>query len=580
MFYDSFMQIFTPKEQASEMVKQVAAIGHMTEVELLAEIRSILNSSLDFANRNEDQLRSMLAFFYVPVRNFTQSVGVAQYTDQGGTAPYLLEKGRQIVANNGVLFYTTQEQFVNPQQSYIIPIAQGRSQSFSGPYNEFIQVSAPGADLDTISLVINGKTIPKVLFNGLVASNAYAAQGTPTSPTNGYFAVYYNDTLYIKVYEGPDVPAFKGEAYSLSLYVCDGPSGNILYDSLSGLVSPPVDGNGFSPSYSLINDPVTGGLSAPPKSELLATLLYWMFTKNNVSAISDFQRWFLKYPGVLDVSVNGDSEDYAATGILNVTGRVRVAPVMFQSGSTSGRVPTSDEFSAMETELAKVRDAGITQYLSYGITQHRLTCRYISVQSEGAFQAAVNSALTNLYDVNYGSANSFSLFTDLDLVTITDKVPFDLNPVGLEILYEFFKSVPILTQSTIALNAFFGSKVAPGTTIFTLIPDSGSTLVYTEIATTTQGRYNIVDSALGVRGYHQYPTSSTPEYIQISMAAGALFTGSLEMVGTPRSKTNFTSGDRNSIRQIKPWTSVPSNPDDSVVSQSIVGNVLFVKYNP
>jgi hypothetical protein len=582
MFYDAFMSIFNAQEQESEMVRQVAAIGHNVETALLAEVRSVLNSSVDFANRTEGQLRSSLAFFYVPVRNFVQAKGVVQYTDLTGTAPYVLEAGRPMVSKSGVLFYTTQAQFVNPQQSYILPVSQGRSQSASGVYQEFIQVSAPGADIDTVSLVINGSVIPKVSFNGLVAANAYAAQGTPVSPTNGYFAVFYNDTLYIKVYPGQDVPPFIGQTFSMSFFACDGPSGNIAYNSMSSLLSSPVDGNGLGVSYTLINDPITGGLGSPLKSELLATLLYWLFTKNNVSAVSDFQRWFLKYPGVLDVSVNGDFEDYAATGLLNVTGRVRVAPVMYSTGSTYGRAPNPTELSTMEAELAKVRDAGITQYLTYGITYHRMTVKYISVQNEQSFQAAVASAITNLYDVNYASANSFSLFTDMDLKTITDFVPFTLDPVGLEILADFFMLVPIFGQSVISVPSFYGSKVRPGSVTYVLTADGSTTsTTYTERSNGVANQYEIIGiPGSDPVGLHIYPSTGTAESMVINPATP--FTGRLEITGTPRNRTHFSSGDRNSIRQLAGWGSIPTSSDPAVVAQYLPspGNVLFVKYNP
>jgi len=505
------------------------------------------------------------------------------FTDKNSTAPYTIPQGSAILSASGLLFYTTQAQYVIPNGVYTIPAVQGQVlPAYSGIYNNFISIQVAGVDLSTLTVSISGTSIPRAPFAGTAINTAFPpplGQGTQVTPTNGYFAVYYNGTLYIKIYPGASVPTFVGQPYSVSLAKCDGPAGSIPQNSLVSFTSAILDGNSHTVTYTVTNPAFTGGLGAPLRSEILANFLYWLFTKNNVSSISDYARWFRMYPGVYDVSVSGDYEDFVATGVLSVTGKVRVAPVMFQSGSTAGQQATTPQVQAMELALSQVRDIGITSYLPYGITYHILTVRYISVQNEALFQATVSSLLNSYYDVNYAYANAFSLFTDIDMITLTNNFPYSMSPLGLELLYQFYLKTTITATGSSGIINFYSSKLVLGgmTAVFTGTaspPGIGFIQTYSEIYVPLNPNvYNIVDSTgTNVVGQHDYVN----DVLTITFPTN--WTGTLELFGTPRNKTNFTSGSRYSIRQLQ-TPAIPS-PLPSGTTAAVVNKILFLKYTP
>jgi hypothetical protein len=252
---------------------------------------------------------------------------------------------------------------------------------------------------------------------------------------------------------------------------------------------------------------------------------------------------------------------------------------MLQIGSTAGRQATVSEIQAMEANLAQVRDLGVTDYRNYVITYHCVTVRYISVQNEALFQATVSAILNSYYDVNSAASNAFSLFTDIDLTTLTARFPYTLSPLGLEVSYQFYqKSSYSLTAST-GYFGFSSSKSVIGgmTGVFTgtgTPPGIGVLETYSETYnTSTPTVYDIRNSSGTIVGTHDYPNDKV--FIQFPTA----WTGTLELFAPPKNRSNFTSASRYNIRQLQS-TPLPNPLPPGVLSASVVNKILFVKYVP
>jgi len=433
MFTTQFLNQYNALEQQSEIIAQMAAIGDGMELALVSDIQQYQASQIDITQMSSDALRSLLAYFYVVVREFSQAEGTLQFQALAN-APWTVSSGATLLTASGEVF--TQGNSIGGNQGVTegtISVAQGTTNTVTGTYNGYISVAVAGIDLSTISLQINGQTILPLVVGptGVV------------QPIGGFYAFYYSGTLFIKIFPGGNVPAFDGQAYSVTYITCDGETGNVPANSFTGYTTPILSTDGNQVQFVLTNSAIANGASSPQNSDLINLLRYWLFVKGTISKPSDYTTWYNLQPQVGDCLIMGDFDLWAAKGYP--PGGQTVTSKMFASLLDKVAAPITDPgvTYALDLALAPYRDLGVTDYVSYPAVPVYLNLefRYISVQNIPAFQATATALAQQYFDLTQVRNWGLSLFQDVSTADIMAGLDRANYPVGLEIVPHYFTSI-------------------------------------------------------------------------------------------------------------------------------------------
>ena len=244
-------------------------------------------------------------------------------------------------------------------------------------------------------------------------TNSYAV------PSNGYFAYYYNNYLYIKIFAGTEVSNPNGQNYEVNYIQSDGIQGQIDANTLSFVSSyEDIDENIVelevtnTTSSAAVNEPSTGKLGLYLKQRLYSSI--------NVSSVPEYTNWFNAQPEVGDCMVLSDYEKYVRAGKpygFSPTGIVDVFLV-----GTDGQPLSPELQSELLDRIEPFKDIAVLHISEFTRVKQYLRFEYTTSTNESAFEQFVQATATQYYNLNYLQSKNSSIFDNLDLASVIEDV--------------------------------------------------------------------------------------------------------------------------------------------------------------
>lgn len=482
-FTTLFNSQLTTAQQTTDFANIMRFIGTTADYAIQSEIEKAVLSYLDFAKMSEDTIRSFLSIFYIEVRNYLSCNGIASITIDSSTGSVVIPSKSRILSTSGYEFFTTNDISAQMGETKTFNFVQGKSLSSSGTYDTFIAIPQLNVDISYTKVFIDGSQINKV-----------------TSPFNGWVQFYYNGVLYIKVFQGTDIPFVQGKSYIVEYVVSDGLLGNLGLNGFKSFSSQIKDVNGVAVYYSLTNSPYSNGNNSPDLVELRELMKYWVFVKDTVTKISDFKYFFNSQPEVGDSQVYGDYELYQQTGVIDISGKLKVFLV-----SKTGTLLTQSDIEIIDARLALVKDISFMEYLDFTQIYHYYKIYYRFVSDLVLFTQSLNTVFDKFYNINTVRALDKTLFSAIDLGEVYDEI--NLNPYGvtfLDIVPHFYQEFVLTTGLVLQFELDVPDNTREGEVTYKRL--IGSTLTEYEELYSVDSTYNIVLSSnhLTIIGTHDY----------------------------------------------------------------------------
>ncbi len=307
-FSVEFLKHFSIEESNSKMVQITASIGDLMEKAIKEDITAALKTATDVNLFSLDRIHSWLAFLRSKVRNRVATQGVAQVTCTG------LASGETVTVPADAKMLTTRGVVMNQRQSIVFSNNQTKAVAFTNAvkktyeavYDEFILIESEAVTLDGLKITLDGVDI-----------NALSDYLDDYSAYNGYFATYFNGSLYIKIYAGSSSDGRRltahpqGRQVTVEYYECDGVIGNIDQDSITGYQDSYLGSGGVNQAvFQITNGPLSSGADRPTRPELINQLRRVLFVQRSVSSVLEYTAWFLARPEIGDVLVRTDEQKY------------------------------------------------------------------------------------------------------------------------------------------------------------------------------------------------------------------------------------------------------------------------------
>ncbi len=547
-FRDNFLGRFEdPAVKESEIVQNLAMIGANLETDLILQNQAYMQSMLDLTFMDENELRKFLAYFFIEVRNWSRATGFVSMTlTKSTTSVVSVPRGTVLLTKGGDSYLTVSDVILTLNQTLEVPVEQGRRGSVSGIYSDFIEIHEPQIDLSTTEVKINGVSIPKLNKKNAYLSNyingklkSYVEEDTSIevdlksnildelrrvqdsdniSPANGYAQFVFDDVCYIKIFSGQDIPILEGQPFSVNYINTDGFKANANENSIIKFDFSISDGNGTPATITLSNQPITNGMNAPPKYELLNVWKYWLFVKDSVTKISDYNIFFRTQPEVGDVIVRGDYEKwlYLTEGEevpQNVSGVVSVSLVSKQITKLS-----QSDLAIISARLESIKDLSLIKYFDFKEVFYWFLIRIKGVQDFNLFRSVCIDRISRYFDITFINDMGGSLFDPLDVSLIQRSISFPDSPVGFDIIpYIYIQNNITEGQAIIQLvinsqlikrNAFYkfiyekdGEEVIES--FYEEIADRDTSWIYKEGRDKPVGVHNYKSNSIIINGFDE-----------------------------------------------------------------------------
>lgn len=486
-FHDQFMAHFTAEEQSSDIVQLWNNIGVVTEKALVEEINTRIKEMSQISQFSVETLRSWLAFFLMKVRNVQATTTELTITCEQAAAAVQLPAGTVVLTDDGRTFYTATEVVLNQGQHSTVVAYQGNVSSLSGTYNGMIVYQVDNIDIDSIVLMINNKEVPACALtkSGSVPDNKFDI--FYVIPRNGYYASYYNGTLYIRVYKGDLVDDPEGAGYVLTYRQSLGYAGKVAANQIVQFQESPTDINGDPVTITLSNTPSNNGLDAPQRWELMSMLRARFIAGINVSSIPEYKAWLLDQPSVGDCSVSRSSQQ-----------------VVVQLLNREGENMTTDQWQSIASKLEQYKDIADLVQQSVSRTQHVIQVNYDATTDKVSFEAEARQIIRNYYDVLGSRSLGLSLFTGMDVSRIESDLLKLYSVTALRVtgyLQQFVVTTAptVLEGGTIVFSVFLDldsvSLYQTQGTLFYQLPDNSykqlKNFIVAPGPNTSAGEYNL-----------------------------------------------------------------------------------------
>jgi hypothetical protein len=298
--------------------------------------------------------------------------------------------------------------------------------------------------------------------------NAVEVVNGSVKPYDGFFAFYYNNTLYIKIFKGPHV--IVSSQYRVTYRVSDGVSGNLGINQFRGYQDSFLFSDGSQASIRVRNEePISGGVDAPLFYELVAELRRKFFVTTNVATVPEYRTWLLSRPEVFDCLVESDLIRSAASNQTEVSGVV-VIYLMGVSSSASGvkqfepLIPTGG--SSLWRSLDEVRDLAPLEFKEYEPVYNFYLVRFQSSEDNKRFVVDAEAMVHRFYsDVGLIRALGLSLFDNFDVTLLYRGLAGLYNVAGLDIVpYHFreYSKNEFLEGSNWVVEPYLGEDTGKG----------------------------------------------------------------------------------------------------------------------
>jgi hypothetical protein len=399
-FQTNFLNNLPSAYRQTKMADILSYIGSAMEVEIIQEAKAMVEKNVDISRMGVEELRKYLSYSYQTIRNYSRAKGSMHIFGISSTTPVTVLSGASVETQSGKRYYITNDVLLLNGGTVDVSIEQGTRNSITGTYSAWISEKVANIDLDSIVLKMNGQIIPPIQNN---------------QPYDGFFVCYFDGVLYIKVFSGIVVnsllTSIDGSSYVVSYVSCDGQQGNIAVNTVKGFTDTIYDGNGKAVTYSVSNGATTNGVDAPPLYEIRQLWTYWFFTKEVVTKISDYKNWFLSRDVVGDGAVVGDMEIWSELGgIKQVTGKIYACLV----SKTLENLSPSD-ILVLDNALMLVKDVGLVYYFPFRKSKMYFEVKYISSNDNISFQSWIQSAVINMFNLDFVRNAGGSLFDAFDM---------------------------------------------------------------------------------------------------------------------------------------------------------------------
>lgn len=293
--------------------------------------------------------------------------------------------------------------------------------------------------------------------------------GTYAIPRNGYFAYYYNNYLYVKIFTGSDVDNPEGKQYEINYISSDGVQGEVKQDTLT-YASSFEDADENVVPLVVHNTDSTTAVNQPSVGKLGLYLKRRLYSSINVSSVPEYTAWFRAQPEVGDCLVLSDYEKYVRNGkqSLEVTGIVDVYLVDPNGDSLQ---PTT--ISELLERLEPYKDVAVVKVSEFTEVQNYLVFKYTSTSAKDSFEQYVKSTAAQYYILSYLQSTNSSIFDALDLTEmmtdILNNSPY--TSTGLTVKGYHYKEFDVPdTDKLVSVESY--SDERPGTGWYELeLPD-------------------------------------------------------------------------------------------------------------
>lgn len=417
-FSSKFLANFTDEEKESEIIKIYSILGDNADVAIQQELQKQLTQYSELLRFPESLLRSWLAALLVYVPNVTAAESTIHVAiPDTATGPVSLDSGR-VLSAGGTLYTQVSSVVLNPGAEDDVEVRQGEVSITEGTYHEYIKISASGLDLSQLKVYLGGSEIQPCVL-----------QGNTIVPSNGYYAFVYNNYLFVKVFAGDGTPYPENMPYRLETWSCQGKSGNILANSITGYLDTVTDSNDQEVIPVITHGAILNGSDAPTTVDLVNKLRYWFFVKDTVSTVPEYEIWFKNQSGIGDVLVEGDYERYlrSLVGEMDITGMVYVTAL-----DKDGNPITSEYQEQLRNDIRPVQDMAWLTFVSPVKVSSYVEVRFRSSSNNELFVNLLSTVLTNYYNLSWCSSQGYSLFEDLDFEKVRETLGDSYSPVGLE----------------------------------------------------------------------------------------------------------------------------------------------------
>jgi hypothetical protein len=272
--------------------------------------------------------------------------------------------------------------------------------------------------------------------------NAVEAVNGSVKPYDGFYAFYYNSTLFIKIFKGPHV--IVSSQYRVTYRASDGVAGNLGINQFKGYQDSFSFSDGKPASILVKNEePISGGVDAPLFYELVAELRRKFFVTTNVASVPEYRVWLLSRPEVFDCLVESDLVRSAVSGQTEVSGMV-VIYLMGVSSTASGAkqfeplVPTAG--SSLSRDLERVRDLAPIEFQEYIPVYNFYLVQFQSSDDNKRFVVDAEALVNRFYtDGGLLRALNLSLFDDFDVTLLFRGLTGLYNVTGLNVVPFHFR---------------------------------------------------------------------------------------------------------------------------------------------
>ena len=314
--------------------------------------------------------------------------------------------------------------------------------------------------------------------------------GTYAMPSNGWFAYYYNNYLYIKVFQGTEVDNPEGKQYEVAYISSDGVQGEVKEGALS-YVDQFEDSDENVVTLEVYNTKSTTAVNEPSVGKLGLYLKRRLYSSINVSSIPEYTAWFRAQPEVGDCMVLSDWERFIRGGrtpdAMQITGVVEVYLV-----DPNGNELPDDVKNTLLDRLEPYKDVAVVKITSFTPVKNWLIFKYTSTDQDDQFQQYVKATASQYYVLSYLQSTNSSIFDDLDLTEVLKDV-LDNSPYvssGLTLKGYHYQTYPesgldpegwnlTWDQRVFQLSSYAGEKC--GTGFYKLTTPDGTEYDFEEI---------------------------------------------------------------------------------------------------
>lgn len=522
-FLEYLASRFSAEKKNTEMYRLLSAYGSYTEATLAQEARALIDRNTDPTKMLESDIRKFLSFFFIPVRNYVPASGkVSVKIDEASDAVVFQGGDLEVIADNGTTYQVISSAIAYQGETVELQIRQTRSANFSGVYDEFIVIDSPSIALDSLALIVDGKSIPQVY-----------------TPRDGFMAFMFNGKTYIKVFPGPNVPRIRDKPYSLGYLVSDGARGNVDANSFASFSRSIADASLNPVKLTLTNAKIENGASSPSLGELRDLLRYWLFTRNSLVKTSDYRRWFMIQPEVGDCLVWGDTEEFRRTGALNITGKLKVCLL-----SAAGEVLAPETKLLLNDRVQAYKDVAYLEYVDPTFVKHFIEVRFVGSLDDARFTSDALYEIQARYDLNTLRENNMSLFDALDVGSLSTTLGRHVSaPNGLEVIPYYYIETDISEgASSFATTLPNKDNVKAGFCkyVYEDVDAEGNitdTETFTELMTSLTQATIIRANGSSV-GTHNYTTNT----ISITPPAGTFGSGRMKVFAEAKNRSQLDTG--------------------------------------